>query len=242
LVHLKPKVILTASTLSTRAAQHAAAAIPIVNPMLYEPVALGFAANYARPGGQVTGIVVLLESLPSKQLEVGLEAIPGTTKVGFLYDATNPPGAVVARQIEAVAASLNIKLIQSDVNSAAGLDAALQRLSQEHVSFVFVPPSPIFLTERSRIAALAIAAQLPTLYAFREHVEAGGLISYSINIRDNYRRAAAFVDKILRGAKPGELPIELPTKLELVINLKTAKKLGITIPPALLVRADEVME
>jgi len=159
-----------------------------------------------------------------------------------LYDASNPPGAVVARQIEAATASLNIKLIQSDVYSAEDLDVALQRLSQEHVSFVFVPPSPIFITERSRIAALAIAAQLPTLYAFREHVEAGGLISYSISIRDNYRRAATFVDKILRGAKPGELPIELPTKLELVVNLKTAKKLGITIPHALLVRADEVIE
>jgi putative ABC transport system substrate-binding protein len=142
----------------------------------------------------------------------------------------------VARHVEAAAASLNITLIQSDVHSVDDLDVALQRLSHEHVGLVFVPQSPFFFTERSRIAALAIAAHLPTLYAFREHVEEGGLISYSINIRENYRRAATFIDKILRGAKPGELPIELPTTQE------TAKTLGITIPPALLVRADEVIE
>jgi putative ABC transport system substrate-binding protein len=153
-----------------------------------------------------------------------------------LYDISNPQLAVVARHVEAAAASLNITLIQSDVHSVDDLDVALQRLSHEHVGLVFVPQSPFFFTERSRIAALAIAAHLPTLYAFREHVEEGGLISYSINIRENYRRAATFIDKILRGAKPGELPIELPTTQE------TAKTLGITIPPALLVRADEVIE
>ena len=128
------------------------------------------------------------------------------------------------------------------IYSVDDLAAALQRLSDEHVGLVFVPQSPFFVTERSRIAALAIAARLPTLYAAREHVEEGGLISYSINVRENFRRAATFIDKILRGANPGELPIELPTKLELVVNLKTAKTLGITIPPALLVRADEVIE
>ena len=142
----------------------------------------------------------------------------------------------------AAAASLNITLIQSEVHNVDDLEVALQRLSHEHAGFVFVPQDPLFFTERSRIAALAIAARLPTLYAFREHVEEGGLISYSVDIRENYRRAATFVDKILRGAKPGDLPIELPTTLELVVNLRTAKTLGITIPPALLVRADEVIE
>ncbi len=242
LVRLEPKVILTTSVLSTRAAQQATAVVPIVNPMLVEPVEFGFADAYARPGGQVTGILVSLDTLPGKQLEIGLEAIPGTTKVGFLYDTTNPPLAVVARHLEAAAASLNIKLIRSDVYSADDLDVALERLSHEHVGFVFVPQSAFFFTERSRIAALAIAAHLPTLYAFREHVEEGGLISYSINIRENYRRAATFIDKILKGTKPAGMPIELPTKLELVVNLRTAKTLGITIPPALVVRADEVIE
>jgi putative tryptophan/tyrosine transport system substrate-binding protein len=133
-------------------------------------------------------------------------------------------------------------LIHSDIYSADDLDAALQSLSHEHVGLVFVPQSPLFFTERSRIAALAIATHLPTLYGFREHVERGGLISYNINVRENFRRAAAFIDKIMKGTKPENLPIELPTKLELVVNLKTAKTLGITIPPALLVRADEVIE
>jgi putative ABC transport system substrate-binding protein len=242
LVHLEPKVILTTSALSTRAALQATAAIPIVHPGLVEPVEFGFAANYAHPGGQVTGILASLDTLPGKLLEVGLEAIPGATKVGFLYDTSNPPLANVARHVEAAAAFLNITLIQSDVYNADDLEAALQRLSQEHVGLVFVPQDPLFFTERSRIAALAIVMHLPTLYGHREHVEEGGLISYSINLRENFRRAATFIDKIMRGAKPGDLPIELPTRLELVINLKTAKTLGITIPPALLVRADEVIE
>jgi putative tryptophan/tyrosine transport system substrate-binding protein len=242
LVRLEPKVILTTSVLSTRAAQQATAVVPIVNPGLVEPVEFGFAANYARPGGQVTGILISLDTLPGKQLEVGLEAIPNATRIGFLYDASNPPLAIVARHVAAAAASLNFTLVQSDVHGVDDLEVALQRLSHEHVGFVFVPQSPFFFTERSRIAALAIAAHLPTLYAFREHVEEGGLISYSINVRENFRRAATFIDKILRGAKPGDLPIELPTKLELVVNLKTAKTLGITIPPALLMRADEVIE
>ena len=242
LLRLEPKVILTTSVLSTQAVLQATTAIPIVNPLLVEPVVLGFAANDARPGGQVTGILASLDSLPGKQLEIGLEAIPGATKIGLLYDATNPPLATVVDHVKGAAALLNVTLIQSDVYSADDLHDALKRLSDDRVELVFVPQSPLFFTERSRIAALAIAAHLPTLYGFREHVEAGGLISYNINVRENYRRAATFIDKVLRGAKPGDLPIELPTALELVVNLKTAKTLGITIAPALLVRADEVIE
>ena len=220
----------------------ATAAIPIVNPLLVEPVVFGFAANDARPGGQVTGILVSLDTLPGKQLEIGREAVHGVTKIGFLYDTSNSALAIVAQRLEAAAASLNIMFVRADVSSPHDLDAALQSLSREHVGLVFVPQSPLFFTERSRIAALAIAARLPTLYGFREHVEAGGLISYNINTRENFRRAATFIDRIMKGTKPGDLPIELPTKLEFVINLKTAKTLGITIPPALLVRADEVIE
>ena len=243
LVHLKPKVILTTSVLSTRTAQQATAAIPLVNALLVDPIGFGFAASIAHPGGQVTGILASLDTLPGKQLEIGLEAIPGVNKVGFLNDATNPAlAAGVTPPVEAAAASLKIKLIHSDIYSADDLDTALQSLSHEHVGLVFVPQSPLFFTERSRIAALAIATHLPTLYGFREHVERGGLISYNINVRENFRRAAAFIDKIMKGTKPENLPIELPTKLELVVNLKTAKTLGITIPPALLVRADEVIE
>ena len=242
LVHLEPKVILATSVLSTRAVLQATAAIPIVNPLLVEPVVFGFAANDARPGGQVTGILVSLDTLPGKQLEIGREAVHGVTKIGFLYDASNSALAIVAQRLEAAAASLNIMFVRADVSSPHDLEVALQRLSDEHVGLVFVPQSPLFFAERSRIAALAIAIHLPTLYGFREHVAEGGLISYNFNIRENFRRAATFIDKIMRGAKPGDLPIELPTKLELVINLKTAKTLGITIPSALLVRADDIIE
>jgi putative tryptophan/tyrosine transport system substrate-binding protein len=242
LVHLKPKVILTTSVLSTRAAQQATAAIPLVNAILVDPIGFGFAASIAHPGGQVTGILASLDTLQGKQLEIGGEAIHGVTKVGFLYDTSNPPLATVARQLETAAASLNIMFVRADVSAAEDLDVALQSLSHEHVGLVFVPQSPLFFTERSRIAALAIATHLPTLYGFREHVEGGGLISYNISIRENFRRAATFIDKIMKGTKPEDLPIELPSKLELVVNLKTAKTLGITIPPALLVRADEVIE
>jgi putative tryptophan/tyrosine transport system substrate-binding protein len=167
-----------------------------------------------RPGGQVTGILASLDTLPGKQLEIGREAVHGVTKIGFLYDTSNSPLAIVAQRLEAAAASLNIMFVRADVSSPHDLEVALQRLSDEHVGLVFVPQSPLFFTERSRIAALAIAIHLPTLYGFREHVEEGGLISYNINMRENFRRAATFIDKIMRGAKPGDLPIELPTKLE----------------------------
>jgi putative tryptophan/tyrosine transport system substrate-binding protein len=243
LVHLEPKAIIAASVLSIRAVLHATALIPIVNPVLVEPALFGFAANDARPGGQITGILASLDSLPGKQLEIGLEAIPGVNKVGFLNDTSNPTLATnVIPHLEDAAASLKLKVVRADVYKADDLDGALQMLARQGVGLVFVPQDALFFTERQRIAALAIAAHLPTLYAFREHVEAGGLISYSINIRENYRRAATFIYKILRGATPGELPIELPTKLELVVNLKTAKALGIIIPPALTVRADEIIE
>lgn len=242
LVRLEPNIVVTASILSTRAVQQVTTAIPIVNPLLVEPVLMGFAVSEARPGGQVTGILASVESLPGKQLEIGLELIPSLTRVGFLFDASNPPLATVAQHVQAAAASLNITFIRSDVHGVDDLGVALQRLSREDVGLVFVPQSPFFFTERSRISAAAIAARLPTLYGFRERVMEGGLISYNIDIRENFWRTATFVDKILKGAKPRELPIELPTKLELVVNLKTARILGIAVPPALLTRADEVIE
>jgi putative tryptophan/tyrosine transport system substrate-binding protein len=242
LIALDPKVIVTTSVLSTKAVQQKTATIPIVQPMLADPIGLGFAASYAHPGGQITGILITLDSLPGKQLEIGAEAIPGLATVGFLNNANNSGLAMVKRNEEAAAASRNITLIYADVHGADDLNNALQKLSNEHVGLVFVPQDPLFFSERRQIAALAIAAHLPTLYAFREHVEEGGLMSYSVNIRDNYRYAATFVDKILKGAKPGDLPIELPRELELAINLKTAKALGLTIPPLLLARADEVIQ
>ena len=242
LVRLAPRVIVTDVRLSTLEAKKASSTIPIVSPFLTDPTGLGLATSDARPGGQVTGILFTLDSLPGKQLEIALEIVPGAKKIGVLSNATNPAQAIPRRNTEAGAAALAIKLVSAEVHGPGDLDAAFQTLAGERVDFVSVFPDSLLLIERRRIASLAIGAKLPTLFAFREHVEVGGLLSYGVDARESYRRAATYVDRILKGAKPADLPIELPTKLQLVINLKTANTLGLTIPPSLLARADEVIE
>ena len=242
LVRLAPRVIVTDVRLSTLEVKKASSTIPIVSPFLTDPTGLGLAASDARPGGQVTGILFTLDSLPGKQLEIALEIVHGARKIGVLSNATNPAQAIPRRNTEAGAAALAIKLVSAEVHGPGDLDAAFQTLAGERVDFVSVFPDALLLIERRRIASLAIGAKLPTIFAFREHVEVGGLLSYGVDARESYRRAATYVDRILKGAKPADLPIELPTKLALVINLKTANTLGLTIPPSLLARADEVIE
>jgi ABC-type uncharacterized transport system substrate-binding protein len=242
LVRLAPRVIVTDSRLSTLEVKRASATIPIVSPFLTDPTGLGLAASDARPGGQVTGILFTLDSLPGKQLEFALEIVPGARTIGVLSNATNSAQAIPRRNTEAGAAALAIKLVSAEVHGPGDLDAAFQALVGERVDFVSVFPDSLLFMERRRIASLAIGVKLPTLFAFREHVEAGGLLSYGVDARESYRRAATYVDRILKGAKPSDLPIELPTKLALVINLRTANALGLTIPSSLLARADEVIE
>jgi putative tryptophan/tyrosine transport system substrate-binding protein len=183
-----------------------------------------------------------LGSLVGKQLELGFELIPGAKRAGVLVNAGNVAGTAFRQGAEAAAQAMAANLISVEARTPADIDSAFQTLARERVNIVIVVPDPMFANERRRIAELAIATRLLVVYPFREHVEDGGLLSYGIDLRENFRRAAAYVDKILKGAKPADLPIEQPTKFELVINLKAAKAIGLTIPEAFLVRADEVIE
>jgi putative ABC transport system substrate-binding protein len=242
LIRHEPKVIVASSSAAALAAVRATASIPIVAAATFDPVSLGLAASWARPERNVTGIVAGWDALAGKQLELGLEVVPGAKLVGMIVDAGFAPGALFRRGAEIAAQATGARFVSVDVRAPADLDAAFQTLTRERVSIAIVHPDPMFLNERRRIAELAVAARLPVVYGFREHVEDGGLMSYGIDLHENFRRAAAYVGKILRGAKPADLPIEQPTKFELVINLKTAKALGLTIPEAFLLRADEVIE
>jgi putative ABC transport system substrate-binding protein len=242
LVRLKPDVIVTPNTAATLALKQATATIPIVNVSLTDPEGFGFIESMARPGGQVTGILLTLDSLPAKLLQLALEVLPSATSIGLLLNVSNPAHAVFLRNIESAAATFARKLVPVEIRVPDDLDAAFQTWVHERVDLGLIIYDGMFLSERRHITALAAAARLPIVYAYRQHVEDGGLMSYGIDLRENFRRAAVYVDKILKGAKPGDLPVELPTKWELVVNLKTAKELGLTIPQSILFRADEVIE
>jgi putative ABC transport system substrate-binding protein len=242
LARLGPKVFVSSTTTGTLAIKRATASIPIVSPALNEPIASGWAVSESRPGGQVTGILVTLDSLGGKQLDILLKLMPGISRIGVLVNKNNPASLGHRRNAEVAAASLGISLLPVEVRLPSDIDAAFGTFVRLRAQAVLLAPEAMILSERKRIAALAAVAQLPTLYSFRECVEEGGLISYGVNLRENWRRAAAYVDKILKGANPGELPLEFPTKLELLINLTTAKALGLTVPPTLFAQADEVIE
>jgi ABC-type uncharacterized transport system substrate-binding protein len=242
LVRLKPDVVVTSNTQLAIAMKQATTTIPIVALNITDPVAFGLIASHARPGGNVTGILATTDTLPEKQLALAAEIVGGTAKMGMLIDAGFQAHAIHRRSAEAAAAALAIQIVPVEVRLPDDLDTAFQSLTRERVDSVLVLQDPMFLNERRRIAMLALAARLPTMFGFRGHVEAGGLMSYGIELRANYLRAAEYVDKILKGTKPADLPVELPTKFELVINLKTAKALGLTIPTSMQQLADEVIE
>ena len=242
LVKLAPDVILAGGTLEAVAARNATATIPIVVGALADPVALGFATSEARPTGNVTGITPYVKGLPAKQLELAREVVPGATRIGLIDDVTDPKAHPQQQEIEAAGRTLDIEIVPAEVRTAADIDAAYQALASAGVQAVVVEQSNMLLFARQPIAEAAATKRLPTVYGYREHVEAGGLISYGINLDWCQHRAAYYVDKILKGVKPSDLPIEFPTHLELVINLKTAKALGLQISPMLLARADEVVE
>jgi putative tryptophan/tyrosine transport system substrate-binding protein len=242
LVRLKPDVIVAGTTPGVLAAKQATASIPIVGVNLTDPVGLGLAASEARPGANVTGILFRLEGLTGKQVEIALDLMPGTDKMGVLVDVNNPSNMLQRREIEAAAVKSAVSIAPVDVRAVDEISAAIQTFVRERVGIVIVLASPMFMNARRQIASFALASRLPTVYNFREHVEDGGLISYGVDLRQNYRRGAYFVDKILKGEKPGDLPMEFPTKVELVVNVTTAKAVGVTIPETLLARADEVIE
>ena len=242
LVHLNPAIIVAGATIQAVAAKKATDMIPIVVPVLADPVGLGFVTSEARPSGNVTGIAPYVEGLPAKQLELAREVVPGATRIGLVHDVTDPKAQPQRREIEAAGKELEIKIVPAEVGNSSDIGSAYDALAAAAVEVVVVEQSNMLVVSRKQIAEAEAAKKLPTVYGYREHVEAGGLISYGINLNSCFHRAAYYVDKILKGAKPGDLPVEFPTKVELVINLKTAKALGLTIPPRLLTRADEVIE
>jgi putative ABC transport system substrate-binding protein len=241
LIRLSPNVIMAAITPAAVAAKALTQTIPIVCPLLADPIGFGLIASDSRPGGNVTGVLFRTEGLAGKQVELALQLIPGLAKLGFVVNVAS--GVIIDRQeLEKTCRTLGIKSVPVEVRTPNDLDRAFQALASERVEAIIVLVDGMFFQERNRIAALVAAARLPAIYGFRDHVDAGGLASYGVNLSENFHRAAAYVNKILKGARPGDLPVEFPTKLELIVNNKAAKALGLNIPPLVLVRADEVIE
>ena len=242
LVQLKPAVIFAGAVNSASAARSVTTTIPIVCAALADAVHLGLIASYPHPGGNVTGIAPYMEGLPSKQMELALEVVPGARRVGLLGNMNDPKAPPQRDEIEGVGRKLEINVARPEVRGPDDLDAAIQALASARADVVIVLQTSLTLSERRKIAELAIGSRLPTICGYRENVDDGGLISYGVDLRWAARRAAEHVHKILNGAVPSDLPVEFPTHPEMVINLKTAKALGLTIPPILLAHADEVIE
>jgi putative ABC transport system substrate-binding protein len=240
LVRLKVDVIVAGGVAGVRAAKQATSSIPIVMEAATDPLGAGLIASLARPGGNITGSATLFSELGAKRLELFKEAFPKATRVAVLYDPTTSRS--VLTEIQGAADRLKVRLRVLEVQAPEDLDGAVADAEKWHANVLCVLGSPFFGFQRVRIAHLATAHGLATIVPRREYVEAGALMAYGPDFGDLYRRAATFVHKILKGAKPADLPIEQPTKFELVINLKTAKALGLTIPPSLLQRADQVIE
>ena len=243
LLRLEVDIIVAAGSAPTRAAKDATRTIPIVMATSANALAEGFVGNLAQPGGNVTGMTFLAgPEIPGKQLELLKELAPAASRVAVLTNPTNASHAAYARELADVATSLKSQLRFVEARSPQQLDAAFDSIAREHAAALLVLTDGMFFGQRRRIAELAARSRLPAMYSQREFVDAGALAAYGPTLGDMARRAASHVDKILKGARPGELPVEQPTKFELVINLKTARALGITIPQAVLLRADEVIQ
>ena len=245
LMQLKVQVLVVDGVTTVRAALGVMGATPIVFTVGGDPVAAGLVDRLDRPGGTITGLTTFGGELVRKRLQFLHEVVPAT-RVGFLFNPTNDPtspGLLAARErLTGVARSLGIELIRVEATSQGELAGAFAKLRQANVGAVLVDGDAMFFSQRARVVDLAAMHRLPAVYAEREFADAGGLMAYAPSLTANFRRAATYVDKILKGAKPGDLPIEQPTRIELVINLKTAKALGLTIPQSLLLRADEVIQ
>jgi putative tryptophan/tyrosine transport system substrate-binding protein len=242
LVQLNPDVIVATASANALAAKMATSTIPIVVPALGNPVALGLIESYAHPGGNLTGIMPYVSGLPAKQLEIAREIVPGALKIGIVNDPIDAKAMAQWDEINATAAKLEIKIERADIRRPEDIEQAFKNFEAEHAEVAVVLQSNLLFLEQARIAATAAATRLPTVYGYRVHVEAGGLISYGVDLNACLHRAATYVYKILNGARAADLPVELPTKLELAINMKTAKELGIVFPNTILVRADHVIE
>ena len=240
-VRLKVDVILTHNTPPVIAAKQATSVIPIVFATAADPVDTGLVASLARPGSNVTGLSSQTTDLASKRIELLREVVPGLRQLAFLSQPDNPYVVFDMRQAEAAARALGLETASLEIRRAEDIGPAFEGL-KGRAEALYILPDPLLFTHRLRINTLALGARLPTIHSLREYVEASGLMSYGPNWSDQWRRAADYVDKILRGAKPADLPIEQPTKFDLVVNLTTAKVLGLTIPESFLLRADELIE
>jgi putative ABC transport system substrate-binding protein len=242
LVRERPDLIVAVSTPGAQAIQRATRDIPVVFIGVSDPVASGIVASLARPGGNITGVSNFLPATSSKLLELLKSIAPHTSQVGILYNPDNPGKVLETRELQAATQTFGIGIELLQVRSSDDFEPAFKKAIEVHCDAILPLHEGVALTNRSRIIAFALENRLPAIYQLREWVESGGLISYGLNYCEHYRRGAYYVDKILKGAKPADLPVELPTKFELAVNLKTAKVLGLTIPDKLLSTADAVIE
>jgi putative ABC transport system substrate-binding protein len=242
LVRLKVDVIVAGAAPAPEAAQRATSTIPIVMAIHIDPVGSGLVASLAKPGRNITGLSTLAPELTGKRLQLLKEVVPGISRVAVLSNPTVPSQALEVKEAKVAAGSLKVQLQLLEARAPGDFAGAFSAMMKERAGGVIVINSSMFNAERTRIAELAAQSRVPAISSLREFAEAGGLMAYGINLGENFRRAATYVDKILKGTKPADLPVEQPSKFELIINLKTAKALGLTIPPSLLQRADEVIQ
>lgn len=241
LARLSPDVIVAAGP-AVAAARQATSTIPVVMVNVADPVAAGFAASLAHPGGNVTGLANLAQDTAGKRLELLKAIAPSVRRIAILLDPGNPGNVHQLQAAQQAAPSLGIEALPVEATSADAISDAFAAIAREHADAVFVPEDPVFSLYQEQIVHLVRGSKLPAIFQSRIYVDVGGLMSYGADFDDLYRRAAFYVDKVLKGAKPADLPIEQPTKFELIINLKTANALGLTVPQSLLQRADEVIE
>ena len=242
LVHLKVDVIVTAGTLAPLAAKRATATIPIVMAAAGDPLGSGLVSNLAHPGGNITGLSLMAPDLGGKRLELLKELLPDISKVAVLWNVDNPYAANVFRETDRAAQTLRVALQSLEVRSSDDFDTVFRAVKAQHPEGFITVEDPLTVDHRKRIVEFAATNRLPAIHGVREFAEVGGLIAYGTSLSDLFRRAAIYVDKILRGANPADLPVQQPTKFELVVNLGAAKALGLNVPPPLLARADEVIE
>jgi len=241
LIQRKVDVIVAETTVATLAAKHATATIPIVMALVSDPVGARLVASLAHPGGNVTGLSVMTAELSAKRLQLLAETIPQLSRVVVLWNPDSPFHTKVIEELRAAALSLSIELSFVSARTPEEIDSASSAVNRAHPQALYIIEDPLFFTHRRTLLKLASKIRVPIIYAYKAFAEEGALLSYGTSLSDLLRRSAGYVDKILKGAKPGDLPIEQPTRFELVVNLKTARALGITIPESTLLRADEVI-